>query len=260
MEKKVGLGLGIVVLLILASLTASAETIKSYVTDQAGVLSPNDIQVLEQKLQQLQESTNNVQLVVFIEKTIPSGMSLEDRSLSLAESNGIGKEGNDNGILFYLATDDRQYRWEIGYGVEDVLNAALLGRISRSYMVPFFQEGNYAAGIGGGVDIVRGILLNTTDEDIAKVLNADNNKSSTRIIILTIIVIIALFAIIFAEYYRKGHGFQAQKGRSSFHDSVYIGAASSMFGRGGFGGFRGGSGGFGGLGGSFGGGGFSGRF
>jgi uncharacterized protein len=241
--------------------TPQAPTISSYVTDNANVFSPGQKSMLEQELRNLQNSTNQVQFIIFTEKNIPEGTTLEERSLKIAEDNKVGKKGADNGILFYLATEDRAYRWEVGYGVEDVLSAPLLGRLSRGFMVPYFQQGKYAEGIITGTGLVEKILMNVTDADVNKVMAPEQSNDSAALPIIFCIAIILIFVIIAVI---KNSNSKVTKGKKSFGNNVYHGAAGGLFmgnmgsggfGRGGFGG-----GGFSGGGGSFGGGGFSGGF
>ncbi|MDO8480835.1 MAG: TPM domain-containing protein [Nanoarchaeota archaeon] len=234
--------------LMLSSLSFAA--LSSYVQDNAGVLTSEEQTTLDAELRVFESKANGAQFVVFTENKVPEGMSLEERSLQIAEENGIGQKEEDNGILFYLATEDRQFRWEVGYGMEPVLNAALLGRISRSEMIPSFQAGNYAEGIKKGVTAVEGIVLGSVDP-AAYEEPQPTSRANVLIIVLVFFVILSVISAL-----------SRKSGKGSFEDSAYIGAATGLLfgrmGRGGFGG--GGFGGFSGGGGGFGGGGFSGRF
>ncbi|MFH1054297.1 MAG: TPM domain-containing protein [Candidatus Woesearchaeota archaeon] len=248
------------VIFVLFSAFIRAETIRNYVVDNAGVFSVEQKSSFETRLMELQGKTNNVQLVVYTENKIPPDSSLEERSLKLAEENKVGKKGADNGILFYLAVEDRAYRWEVGYGVEDVLNTPLLGRVSREMMEPNFKKGDFSGGIINGVDVVERILMNSSDEDVQRLMNNSANQDPTGLIIFSIIFFIIIISIIISSI-----KYQSKKGikhKGSLNDAIYFGAMWGMFGPGrGKGGFGGGSfGGFGGMGGGFGGGGFSGHF
>lgn len=239
--------------LLLFSVFCSAEIISSYVVDNAGVFDDSTKSSLEQNLRDFETQTNGVQFVVFTEKFIPEGSSLEERSLKIAEDNKIGKKGNDNGILFYLATEDRQYRWEVGYGVESTLNAARLGRISREIMVPYFKEGNFQEGVLSGVKVVESVVLNSSDADLIISSSSESVELPPKVIIFLIIL---AFFIIF-NIFRLVMWSKVRRVKKK-DDDFFIAVASGLLfgGRGSGGGF----GGFSGGGGSFGGGGFSGRF
>ena len=245
---------------------AIPERISSYVTDNAGVFTPAQKSELEQKLYNLQTITNGVQLVVYTEKTIPIDEYLESRSLQIAEQNGVGKKGADNGVLFYLAAEDRKYRWEVGYGMESTLNTALLGRISRDYVVPYFQKGDFAGGINKGIDLVTGVIMNSTDSDVVAVMTESNTKVDTGKVLLYVFLNFLpwiIFIVIFSSILRAKRKAMGKKGKKD--DSHYITAATLLLlgggrGRGGMGGGGFGGGGFSGGGGGFGGGGFGGGF
>lgn len=250
--------MAIFLLLTVIHLVNAAEipTINSYITDNAGILSHNVKSQLEDDLRELGKSTSGVQFVVYIENEFPKEYSLEEYTLKIAETNKIGKKGNDNGILLYVAVNDRKYRWEVGYGVESTLNSARLGRISREYIVPNFRNNDYENGILEVVDVTSRVLLNSNDPDIVK-LREDANKNavySKYSVLFGLSILLMIFIILYigAKFEKK-----LKKG-GHYRDHYYTGAAGGIF-WGGFG--RGGSGlgGFSG-GGTFGGGGFSGKW
>ena len=254
-----------ILFLIIPVSTAQIPIINSYVTDNAGILSAAAKSNLENDLRNLEKQTNGAQFVIYIENEYPKDFSLEEYTLKIAEQNKIGKKGNDNGILLYIAVKDRKYRWEVGYGAESTLNSPLVGRISRDYLVPNFQAGNYEAGILQAEDVVKRLLLNSNDADIVALKNDSSKKSSSSLFVIFLFIIIFIFILsIILNIYRAVKKSPNSKKTS---DSFYRGAAGGLFmggfGRGGFGGggFGGGSGGFGGFsggGGGFGGGGGSG--
>lgn len=249
----------LVFFLLIKLATAQIPAINSYVTDNAGIFSSTAKAQLENDLRELEKSTNGLQFVVYIENEYPKEYSLEEYTLKIAETNKIGKKGNDNGILLYIAIKDRKYRWETGYGVESTLNSALLGRVSREYFVPNFREGNYEEGILQAVDVTKRILLGSSDADIVALKNGnDVNKLSFVFgISLVIFIILVLWAAI--NSMKKLERVNKTKiPKDSFYHGAAWGLFAGGFGRGGFGG--GSSGGFSGGGGNFGGGGFGGNW
>jgi uncharacterized protein len=127
-------------------------TIRTYITDNSYILTPDQIQQLESKLSTFEKETSN-QVVVYI---IPSlnGESLEETSYDIAEKNGIGQKGKDNGVLLFIVTEDRKLRIEVGYGLEGALPDALSGQIIRKEITPYFKQGKYYEGINAGVDAI----------------------------------------------------------------------------------------------------------
>ncbi len=242
----------IVIFSALALAQPSIPTISSYATDNAGILSPHFTAELEHTLEALEKETNGVQYVVFIESSYPQEYSLDEYTLKIAEQNKIGKGGNDNGILLYIAIDDHEYRWEVGYGVESTLNSAMLGRISREYLVPAFQEGDYEKGILEVVNLTARALLSSEDADILKQeFGEEPQPGLTKeewIVIGFVVFFIVIVILISLDVGQGGSGVNRGFGRSP-----------PLMGGGGFGGGLGG-GGFSGGGGRFGGGGFRGKW
>ena len=121
-----------------------------YVVDQAGLVDPATEQKINGYLQELEQKTT-AQMVVL---TIPSleGESLEDFSLHVAHDLWkLGQKGKDNGVLLLISSGDRKYRFEIGYGLEGVLPDSFVGSLGRTYLVPFFRQGEYNKGIYAAV-------------------------------------------------------------------------------------------------------------
>lgn len=122
------------------------------VNDYAGMLDPEEESRVAARLEAL-EQANGAQVVVL---TIPSleGEVLEDYSLRVAETWGLGNEEVDNGLLFLIARDDRKLRLEVGYGLEGVIPDVLAGRILRNVVQPEFRAGRFAAGIEAAVETI----------------------------------------------------------------------------------------------------------
>ena len=126
--------------------------IRSYVTDKTNTLSPSEISKLEKKLSDFEKETSN-QIVVWLEPSL-EGYSLEERSYEIAEKNGIGQKGKNNGVLLYVAKLNRKIRIEVGYGLEGVLTDALCSYIIRNEIAPRFRKELYYEGIDRGTDVI----------------------------------------------------------------------------------------------------------
>lgn len=243
--------LSVIFLLLIQSAIAQIPAINSYVTDNSGILSLSTKSQLENELRNTEKETNGVQFVIYIENEYPKEYSLEEYTIKIAEKNRIGKKGNDNGILLYIAVKDKKYRWETGYGVESTLNAALLGRVSREYLAPNFRNNDYESGIVQAVDVVKRLLLNSNDADIVALRN-ESDAGKTSVIFGIIPVIFVILVIWAATNAMKKMAKRTKTKR--YGKSFYTGAAGGIFsggfgrggGSGGFGGFSGGGGGFGG--------------
>lgn len=228
-----------VLFVLLLPLTAAALDVpkaSGYVNDLAGLVSaPTELKI-ENFLRSF-EASDSTQLVVM---TIDSleGEALEEYSLKVAESWGIGQKGKDNGALLLIARQDRKIRIEVGYGLEGKLTDLLAGRIVDNEIKPLFQAGDFEGGIIAGItsmaEAVRGEYQGTG--------TTSRKKDRNPLGVLALLLFLGPGLMLLG-----GGGRRGRHRRGGF----WIGGLGG--GGGGFGG-----GGFGGGGGGFGGGGASG--
>lgn len=227
-------------------------TLKNYANDFTSTLSNSELYTLNSALKTFDDSTSSQ--VVFLMIRSIEGYSLEMYTYEVASRNKIGSTKN-NGVLFFVAKDDRKIRIEVGYGLEGALPDALASSILRNEVRPYFKHNEYYAGISAGLDAIMKAIKGEYTSDKKK-----DDKDGIGFPIMYIILI--LIFIIFSG--RKG-------GRGGgggllpwlIISSMGSGRSKGGWGSGGFGGFSGGGGGFGGFsggGGSFGGGGASGSW
>jgi uncharacterized protein len=215
------------------------------VNDYAQVLSAEETNALEQKLEAYNDSTST-QIAIVIERSL-EGDDLFDYCQRLAEGWGIGVKGKNNGVLIYVAVDDRKTRIHTGYGMEATITDALSTRIRTKQMNPAFKVGNFYAGLD---DATTTIMLAASGE----YTNDDGDKPMQKGPSMAVIFIIIIIIIILVS---RGGGGRGNRSRGGFGGPVFWGGT---FGSGGFSG-GGGGGGFGGFGGgSFGGGGSGGSW
>ncbi len=141
-----------------AASQAPVPKLQDRVNDLAGILSPDQVQFLDGKLKNL-EDTDSTQIAVLI---IPSleGEPLPDYSIRVAEAWRLGQKGRDNGALILIAMKERQVRIEAGYGLEPTLTDARCFQIIRNDILPHFRQGDFYSGIDSGItsiiQVVRG--------------------------------------------------------------------------------------------------------
>jgi len=148
-----------VALMLLALGTAAwAEKIndiqpQGYVTDLAEVINPATRQKIELLATEVQQKTGAQIAVVTVNSL--EGQSREDYAANLYKHLGIGAKGKDNGVLILIAPKDRQYKIEVGYGLEPVINDARAGDVGRD-MVPDLRKGDYSgAALTGATGVAQ---------------------------------------------------------------------------------------------------------
>ena len=120
-----------------------------YVNDFAGILSPDTERRIEAELRQYKQKTS-IEIAVVTVSSL-GGETVEDYTIGLAKSWGVGKKGKDNGIVFLIAPNERKMRIEVGYGMEPDMPDSAAGRIIREGIAPLFKEGKMSDGIVAGV-------------------------------------------------------------------------------------------------------------
>jgi uncharacterized protein len=126
---------------------------QGYVTDLAQVIDPATRQKIELLGTELQQKTG-AQLAVVTVSSL-EGQTREDYAADLYKRLGVGSKKDDRGVLILIAPKDRQYKIEVGYGLEPVINDARAGDVGRD-MVPDLRKGDYsAAALTGATGIAR---------------------------------------------------------------------------------------------------------
>src|SRR5262249_28046073 len=115
-------------------------------------------QTLERMVRTLQSATGDAVVVVTVPTYEPYG-SIQEYAVKLFENHGrgIGQKGKDNGLLVVLALAPKRMVWiEVGYGLEGIITDGFAGETSRQFMLPYFRQGQYGAGLTAGVGRIVG--------------------------------------------------------------------------------------------------------
>jgi uncharacterized protein len=216
------------------------------VHDEAKVLSPAFVNELEQQLKTFEDTTTN-QIAILIVPTLQEEV-IEEYTLKVAEAWKLGTKGNDNGVLLFIAINDRKARIEVGQGLEGALPDAICSQIIRNELAPYFRQDNYEGGVKASVDAILKAIAGEYHADSTPVKKRKTRGGSFMSTLIVLIIIIIISAM------RRNKGNRG--GGWSSGTGWYGGGFGS---RGGGGGWSGG-GGFSGGGGGFGGGGSSGSW
>ena len=149
-------------LFIISALAVNYPTPAGFVNDFANLFSSEFKTNLENKLRETEKATAAEITVVTIESL--EGETVEEYAVKLFEKWRIGKDKEDNGLLLFIAKDDREVRIEVGYGLEPYITDSRAGRIIRDLIIPEFKNSNYEAGTVKAVD---SLIKYITDKDIA---------------------------------------------------------------------------------------------
>jgi uncharacterized protein len=150
-------------LLCAGQASAQLKTVPTYtarVTDQAGMLTPEQRQNLERVLADYETQTGSQIAVLLVKSTEPE--AIEQYSIRVAEAWKLGRKGVDDGVLLLVARDNpsslRRLRIEAGRGVQGVLTDAQSKRILQDTIAPHFRQNDYYGGLVAGVGAISALL------------------------------------------------------------------------------------------------------
>lgn len=112
-----------------------------FVDDYSGVFTEDTENVIFDQIADLYAETGAQICVVAVPNT--QADSLEDFSLNLANSWGIGDKDEDNGVLILFTTQEPHVRLEVGKGLEGCIPDAKAGRILDEWAVEAIKAGEW---------------------------------------------------------------------------------------------------------------------
>jgi uncharacterized protein len=226
---------------------AAFPAARGAVNDFAGVLSAGSRARMEGLATEILQKTGT-SMVVAVFKNI-DGQDPDQFANELYEAWGIGKKGEDKGVLILLALQERRVRIETGFGVEGILPDGLVGSILDRHVVPLLRQDRYNEGMLNAMAAVAQVIAKDAGVEITGTIQVPQrrNVGRRRGSPLSLLPLIIIFLILIST----------RTGRRML-PFIFLMALSGGRGGGGFGG-GGFSGGFGGFGGGLSGGGGAGR-
>src|ERR1700682_592624 len=136
-------------LLLFSASFCAAEDVKKihptgYVSDLAGVMSPEARTRLEALCTEVEQKTGAQMAIVTVQSL--DGEVVENYGVNLFKQLGVGSKKDNRGVLLLVAPHERKYRIEMGYGLEPGINDARAGDAGRA-MVPFLRQRDYSRAI-----------------------------------------------------------------------------------------------------------------
>ena len=219
---------------------------KGPVNDFAGVIPKSYEQKIAIIASELFQKTGTAVVVV----TMPDigGAEYNDYANRLYQAWGIGKKGEDKGVLIFVTVKERKMRIETGYGVEGILPDGLVGDIRDRYMLPYLKKNKFGEGLLNGTVAVALVIAKDAGVELSGQAPLKRPKKKSRSGFSFIPIILIIIFLLFSSR-RRG-------GASWLLLPLLLGGGGHRSGGGGFGGSFGGfGGGFGGFGGGMSGGG-----
>ncbi len=127
-----------------------------YVNDFAHLIPSSDISRLTALVTELERKTTSEIAIVTLE-SIPEG-DIESYAVDLFEEWGIGKKGEDNGLLILVSVRERLVRIEVGYGLEGTITDGTAGEVIRQKIAPSFGKGEFGEGLFNGTATLANLV------------------------------------------------------------------------------------------------------
>ena len=250
-EKILILG-GIFFLMGVSCFALGVPPLNGRVNDNAKLMSSRERQEAEEYLAAV-EKQSGVQIAVLTVKSL-QGESLEVYANDVFEKWGLGKKGQDNGVLLLVAYNERGVRIEVGYGLEGTLTDTKCGIIIRNIIIPEFKEGDYGEGISKAIKAIGGVVVGDVETENqlkeSEAASGDDAAAAVFAMIFILVWSLIVFSSLLQRYGIWGifiwnlmgrHGPRPK--RRPYVGNPHVTIHSSGFGGGGFGGgFHGGGG------------------
>lgn len=159
----------------------------SAVYDQAKVLSKETIKKIDKMNEEADNTDKKLKIGVYIMEDL-NDKDLEDTSLEISRKWKIGDKGTDNGVLLFLAINDKKSRLEVSDNLAtrltDIQSKAILDN-----MKPKLRSKDYD---GAVLDAVKSI----TDANNGKKIKSEKSVSSNDMVGMILLIGFIFFVIV----------------------------------------------------------------
>lgn len=130
-----------------SSLVMSKEVpeLTGIVSDFYGLFDKEQNHQLTTILMDLEKTVGSQMVILIIDST--KGEPIEDYSLRVANTWGLGRKDYDDGVLITVAVKDKKLRIEVGFGLEKIITNDLSKNIIEETIVPHFKKGEFYLGL-----------------------------------------------------------------------------------------------------------------
>jgi uncharacterized protein len=128
-----------------------------WVSDTANILSSSTENELNRLITQLEQRTSAEMAVVTVPNT-QGYATPKDFTTQLFNYWGIGKAGQNNGVLFLISVGDRRVEIETGTGLTTILPNSRVQQIIDRQILPKFRDGDFDGGTLAGVQQLTSVL------------------------------------------------------------------------------------------------------
>lgn len=143
-------------LLALAQSVQPVPELRAHVMDLTGTLDAGSVAALEARLTSFEQEHGAQVVVLMVASTAPEDIA--DYTQRLGDAWKIGRKDVGDGLLFVVAKDDRRMRIAPAKRLEGAIPDLMARRILDQAVAPAFRQGDYAGGIGSGLDHILALI------------------------------------------------------------------------------------------------------
>jgi len=223
------------------------------ITDEAGLIKPEDREAIETELKALEQTSTDQVAVVTV--TSLQDVTIEEFGLELGRKWAIGQKEKDNGIVLIVAPNERKVRIEVGRRLEPQMTDALSKLIIENGILPAFRRGDFSGGIRAGVRDIKDVLLGDEEAVKERARGGLPGPGPDYAAMIFLAIWLAIFVFIIYQQYKQAQQMpsdieRGRRRRQRWDDNggiiVIPGSSGGWSGGGGGGGWSGGGGDFGG--------------
>lgn len=159
----------------------------SAVYDQAKVLSKETIKKIDKINEESDNTDKKLKIGVYITKDL-GDKNVEETSLEVARKWKIGDKDTNNGVLLFLAINDKKSRLEVSDNLATQLTD-IQSKTILDNMKPKLRSKDYD---GAVLDAVK----NITDANNGKKIKSENSVSSEDMVGMILLIVFILFVIV----------------------------------------------------------------
>ncbi|HUT27737.1 MAG TPA: TPM domain-containing protein [Methanomassiliicoccales archaeon] len=120
-------------------------TLEYYVTDNVNALSLDSYYSVDDICYFVDDNTSCEMAVLIVNSTQPR--EANEFALRTFQLNELGKAGKDNGVLILIVTETKEWKVEVGYGLEGVLTPTFVNRVAQDQVVPYLEVEDYDSAV-----------------------------------------------------------------------------------------------------------------
>ncbi|MGH4051820.1 MAG: TPM domain-containing protein [Clostridium sp.] len=186
--------------LVKAAVDFPSVTDLKYVNDYANVMDDDSKQYILSVGKELEDKTGAEATVVVIDSV--QGQSVDAYANGIFRKWGIGKKDKNNGLLILLSVKEKQWRVEVGTGLEGAVTDIFSSRVMNDFAVPKFKQAQYGEGLRVAYSVLSDNIAKEYNVTLDKNINVPQNngapensntsKKGNMILIIGIVVLIFL--------------------------------------------------------------------